>query len=133
MTEQKLDVAKLGVAYRRLVLWFGVQLLFTLLGAVVLQMVGETTLALLIGLTRLLGILVTVFALALYAYRTAAALGSRVSVLWAVALLVPYVNVISLLVLSSKATKACRDAGIEVGFLGPKLEATTPAKDDASG
>ena len=41
--------------------------------------------------------------------------------LWAAAILVPLVNVITLVALSLKATKACRANGVEVGLLGPRL------------
>ena len=124
MTEQGFDAGRLAASYRRLVLWFGVQLVVGLLGPVVAVALGDTALALLFEIAQLVVILVTIAALTLYAYRTAVALRSSVGVLWAVAMLVPLVNLITLLVLSSKATSACRAAGIPVGFLGPKLEST---------
>lgn len=108
------DAAKLARAYRSLVMWFGVQLVVTVGNPAL----GDS------GLVRGIAGLVTVatlVALTLYSYRTAAALGASVPVLWAIAMFVPCVNIITLLVLSSKATAACRERGIAVGFLGPKI------------
>jgi hypothetical protein len=111
---QGFDVTKLARAYRALVLWFGVQLVMSLAN----QVLPKTpVIAALSGLV----VLATFVALTMYAYRTAAALGSSVPVLWAVAMFVPCVNAITLLVLSSKATSACRERGIVVGLLGPKV------------
>jgi hypothetical protein len=39
--------------------------------------------------------------------------------LWTLGMLIPLVNLVLLLVLSTKASRACREAGISVGFLGP--------------
>ena len=130
MAEAALDVAKLTVSYRRLVLWFGAQLALGILGAVAVVVAGRSALGVTIAVVRVVGILVTICALGIYSYRTAAALGSRVGLLWGFAMLVPLVNVITLLVLSSKATKACRAAGVPVGFLGPK---STELADDGHG
>ncbi len=120
MTEPGLDVPKLAASYRKLVLWFGAQLALALLGMVAIAITGPTVLGAAIAVVRLVGLLATVCALGIYAFRTAAALGSRVGFLWGLAMLVPLVNAITLLVLSSKATSACRGAGVPVGFLGPK-------------
>lgn len=66
-------------------------------------------------------LLVTIVALALYAYRTAEALGSSSALLWAVAMLIPCINVLTLLMLSSNATDVCRANGTPVGILGPRV------------
>lgn len=63
--------------------------------------------------------LVIVVALAYYAYRTAEALGAPNPVLWVVGLVL--FNFIALALLSSKAATICREKGIPVGLLGPKL------------
>jgi hypothetical protein len=68
----------------------------------------------------IVGLTVTI-AVAIYAYRTALALGSRAAWVWAIALLVPCVNLITLLILSAKATRVCRRHGIPVGFFGPRI------------
>lgn len=125
MDQVGFNVQQLSVSYKRLVLWFGVQLLLAIVGAIALVVLGETVLGIAVALVRVVGLLVTVVALAVYSYRTAVALGSRVGALWAVAMVIPFVNVISLLALSSKATRACRAAGVPVGFLGPKSVAAT--------
>ena len=46
--------------------------------------------------------------------------GVGLNVLFVVLMFIPLVNIISLLVLNSKATKRLKDAGYEVGFLGVK-------------
>lgn len=120
MTERPVDVPALRIAYRRLVLWFGAQLVVNS-GALALQSVERPTLAisLLAGILGLIT-LVTIVALAYFGFRTAKALGSPVPWLWALAMFVPCVNALSLLALSSKATQACAARGIPVGLLGPK-------------
>ena len=74
-----------------------------------------------LSLAVLVGTVVTILALAYYGYLTATALGSGVGWLWGLAMFVPCANVITLLLLSSKATTACRANGIKVGFFGPKV------------
>ncbi len=104
------DISKLASSYRQLVLWVGMQLLLSV--------------GLLLNVVPLLlfpALIVTVVAIAVYAARTAAALGSSAASLWAVAMLIPLINVITLLVLSSKATQTCRANGIAVGLLGPRI------------
>ena len=127
MKDAELDVSSLAVSYRRLVLWFGVQLVIAILGGTIGVVLGETTLGALFALGHLFVILVTTIALMYYAYQTASALGSSAGVVWAIAMLIPLLNAITLLFLSAKATAACRAAGIPVGFLGPKLESPSSA------
>ena len=43
-------------------------------------------------------------------------------VLWAIAMFLPCINVISLLVLSAKAQAWCKQHGVKVGFFGPTKE-----------
>jgi hypothetical protein len=121
MSSSVLDVPGLAHAYRYLVLWFGVQLLLSFASGVVqaARMSGalEVTLSLLITA----GMLATFAALVYYGYRTAKALGSGVAWLWALLMVIPCLNVITLLALSSKATRACKENGIAVGLLGPRV------------
>jgi hypothetical protein len=116
----ELDVAGLAHAYRRLVLWFGAQLLVNCASQAGKGMPDDMT-RLLFSLVFLAVALATVGALVYYGFRTAQALGSDVAWLWALAMLIPCVNIITLLALSSQATSACRANGVEVGFLGPKI------------
>jgi hypothetical protein len=106
------DGQRLATVYRQLVLWFGAQLVVALasliFGGVASLMMTLATIA-------------TVVALAFYAYSTADALGSSAPGLWGLAMLIPCLNAITLLVISSKATETCRAHGIEVGLLGPRL------------
>jgi hypothetical protein len=107
------DVQVLARAYKSLVSWFGVQLLIEIFSSSVPPgpLKGLVSLAL----------LASIVPLTIFAYRTAKALGSSLAAVWAVAMFVPCVNVITLLVLSSRATSACRQRNIPVGFFGPKI------------
>ncbi|HET9227287.1 MAG TPA: DUF4339 domain-containing protein [Thermoanaerobaculia bacterium] len=114
------DAEAIAKHYRRLVLLVGAQLLlsgyFQGQGPEMSQ--GEAVLALIL-LPVLLG--VTVY-LVSTAYRLARYLDAGVPVLWAVAMFIPCLNIIMLLVLSSKAQAWCRQYGIKVGFFGPTKE-----------
>lgn len=119
---RRIDVPGLGHAYKWLVMWFGIQLLATVAGMILTPVFrNSSTGAGLLAVYSPIGVLVAIGAMAYYAFRTAQALRSRVPLLWALALVVPLVNVLSLLALSQKATRACRANGVAVGFLGPKL------------
>ena len=118
----EIEVENLATAYRRLVLWFGAQLIVSF-GRPILSLIpeGGTRTGLSFGLAA--GALVTVGALAYYGYSTARALGSTVGWLWGLAMFVPCANVITLLALSWSATRTCRANGIPVGFFGPRMAA----------
>jgi hypothetical protein len=111
--QKRSTATQVAASYRQLVLWVGGQIVVSL-GALIF---GRGLLSLLLAVA----LLVTIIALSIYAYRTADALGSSAAPLWAVAMLVPCINIITLLVLSSKATEVCRANGIPVGFLGPRV------------
>ncbi len=97
----------------------GVQLLLAFGGAVVVGTLSGQA-AVVGSWIRVLLILLSSVALVRYSYRTASALGSSVPVIWAIAMFVPIVNLVTLLILSSRATRTCRAAGVPVGFFGPK-------------
>lgn len=119
----EINVQELAFAYRRLVLWFGAQLILGLL-----QLGLQPTAArggagaVMLSLLIFVAAIVILCALAYYGYKTASALGSTVAWLWGIAMFVPCVNLLTLLTLSSKATRMCRANGIPVGFLGPKID-----------
>jgi hypothetical protein len=104
-------ISNLAISYRQLVLWVGVQIPISL-GLLVFDS---------LALILVPALVATIIALAFYAFRTAEALGSSSALLWAVAMLIPCINIITLLVLSSKATAVCRANGVPVGFLGPRV------------
>lgn len=128
-----IDVPKLASAYRRLVLWFGAQLIVSFGGLALPPLLGSGPENVALSLAILAGTIATIVALAYYGYHTATALGSDVGWVWGLAMFVPCANVITLLVLSYKATAACRANGIPVGFFGPKITASESTSDDASG
>jgi hypothetical protein len=105
---QAREIAALAKNYRQLVVWVGLQILFS---------------AATLGVPLPFGYVlpVTVVAIMFYAYRTAKALGSTSGVLWAIAMLLPIVNLLGLLSLSSRASAVCQANGIEVGLLGPRV------------
>jgi hypothetical protein len=117
-----LDVADLAFSYRRLVLWFGVQLAISCGGAGLLAPLDKSPLVLPLLLIMVFGVFATLVGLAYYGYRTSRALGDRQPWAWAVVMPVPYVNVVALLALSSRARRACTAHGIPVGLLGPKIQ-----------
>ncbi|HTG35579.1 MAG TPA: hypothetical protein VLB76_21875 [Thermoanaerobaculia bacterium] len=106
--------------YRRLVLLVGVQLLFSFLrGPLVTAVPGVAVPMAVIMLLVLLG---TAVALAFTAYALTEHMGTGTPLLWAIAMFLPCINVISLLVLSSKAQAWCKQHGVKVGLLGPTKE-----------
>jgi hypothetical protein len=104
-----LDVARLAAEHRRLILSFGVAYLSYVVARVSVLFVTVTVVALV--------------ALAIYGYRTAMALGMKMPLVWGAVMCIPLVQIVSLFVLSSRSTRVCREHGVEVGFLGPKLPA----------
>lgn len=60
--------------------------------------------------------------LAVQGARLARLLGLPLPIGWGVLLFIPLVNLVTLLVLSRKATAYCRVHGVRVGLLGPRLE-----------
>ena len=114
-----LDVAGLATAYRQLVLWFGAQLIVAFVRVVAEP--AEGTAGLIWAGVVVVGVLATMVALVYYGYRTAQALGSDAAWVWGAAMLVPCISLFTLLVLSSKATRACKAHGVPVGLFGPKV------------
>jgi hypothetical protein len=106
------DAEAIAGLYRRLVLLVGAQLLlgffFQFLAAGVSSVVPR--------------IAASLISSAVTAYKLAPYLGSGVPLLWAIAMFLPCINILTLLVLSSKAQSWCRRYGIKVGFLGPTKE-----------
>jgi hypothetical protein len=110
--------------YRRLILLVGGEFL---LGYAVLALAIKVTDKQVKGMSGalILGLLV-VFAtsvfIAITAYKLSRRLRAGAPLFWALALFLPWLNVLSLLVLSSSATSWCRRHGIKVGLLGPTRE-----------
>ena len=119
----EIDVLGLAFAYRRLVMWFGAQLVLGMARLGLVPTFSQGSVGEMLALVFLAAAVATTCALAYYGYKTAEALGSSVGWLWALAMFVPCVNALTLLALSSKATGACRTNGIPVGFFGPKIDA----------
>ena len=104
--------------YRRLVLLVGLELL---LGVGRLQTVvfDRSITALAISLVFVVAALGASVATAVTAYQLTRHLGEGLPILWAIAMFIPCINIITLLVISSRAQSWCRQHGIKVGLLGP--------------
>jgi len=141
MAETSLNLPDLTVAYRRLVLWVGVNVVANLCALLLQTMwphhrqesgffslftvttvdggVGYGVLSYVLSTLNL----VVLAALMIYTYRTAKALAFPSLALWGsvLAMLMPFMPIIIVLgVFSSKAAKVCRDNGIPVGLFGPR-------------
>jgi hypothetical protein len=127
MSQNPHDIPRLARAYRLLVLWFGSHLIVGLLTIVSRSGVRLTVAPIPfppetpLEIALFTGNLVVFVAVGYYAYRTGEALGSRVPLLWVLGMVTPFVSIIVLLTLSSRAAAICRQNGIPVGFFGPKL------------
>jgi hypothetical protein len=69
----------------------------------------------------MLGVLVVLPFQLIYVYRLASALEMGVPLLWVVGMFLSCIGLILLLILSTKATKALREAGFKVGLMGANL------------
>lgn len=106
--------------YRRLVLLVGAQLLLGFLQNALVAVPNQGAAVILVIMLILL--IVVAVLLVTTAYHLSKNMGESVPILWAIAMFVPCVNIIVLLILSSKAQSWCRRYGIRVGFLGPSKE-----------
>jgi hypothetical protein len=110
--------------YRRLVILVGIQLLVggyvQVLSASGASASGPGFLALIASLV-LIG---TFFALPVTAYQLTSQMreGRRSPILWAVLMILPCVNILSLLILSTRAQTWCQRHGVKVGLFGPTRE-----------
>jgi hypothetical protein len=109
-----------AVLYRRLVLLIGVQLLIAFATNALSSQVPALTA--IFGALSFVGAIVVFFMLVITTYRLMTQLGSRAPVLWALAMIVPLLNILFLLMISAKAQAWCKQRGIKVGLLGPTKE-----------
>jgi hypothetical protein len=107
--------------YRRLVLVVGLQLLATVLRLPLIAAAPPSLALAILGLVLLVA-LACAIALAITAYRLAEEMGLGVPLLWAIFMFLPCINILTLLVMSSKAQTWCRQYDIKVGLLGPTPE-----------
>jgi hypothetical protein len=109
------DAEAIARYYRQLVLLVGVQLLA---GYFRLPSQRQSTPSVLAMVASWVLICILI-ALAFTAYKLTQHLGSKVPIVWAIVMFIPCVNILGLLVLSSKAQTWCRQYGVKVGFFGP--------------
>lgn len=114
------DAEQIAKFYRFLVLLVGLQLLIG-----IFQLSGKITPALETGTFALVIFFAFIFLLAataFTAYHLTHLLGESWPILWGMAMLVPCLNIIGLLMISTRAQVWCKRYGIEVGFFGPTKE-----------
>ena len=114
------DAAPVARLYRRLVLLVGCQILISF-GGTMLEATLPDGVAALIALLALAAQLAIVVLMVVTGYGLTKRLGAGVPVLWAIGMLIPLLNILVLLAISSKANAWCKARGIPVGLLGPKL------------
>ena len=114
------EVEEIAKYYRFLVLLVGLQLVLGFF-----QFPGRISpasepggLALIVSLV-VIGVLITT---AFTAYHLTRLLGENLPILWGVAMFIPCINIIGLLLISTRAQAWCRRYGITVGFFGPTKE-----------
>ena len=105
--------------YRRLVLLVGLQILLSIAQLPLQQSSGLWILVLALITLVLLG---TIVAIVVTAYQLTRHLASGWPIVSAIAMLIPCINILTLLVISSRAQSWCRRYGIKVGLLGPSKE-----------
>jgi hypothetical protein len=106
--------------YRRLVLVVGLQILLTIGRIPLLVAVPSEVVPL--SLAIALVVLVSAAVLTVTAYQLAEQMGLDSPFAWAAAMFLPCINILSLLVLSAKATAWCKQYEIKVGLFGPTKE-----------
>lgn len=114
-------------SFRALLIWYGCNLLAVLasraLGGFTERSLQLDKLLVLWLLLMQLGLVAVALAftvlMLIQVYRLTRAMGSKVPVLWLLAMLVPCLNLITLLALNSKACAFLQKAGVQVGLLGP--------------
>jgi hypothetical protein len=108
-----------AIEYRNLVLFYGGQLGLSAI-SITARLIGPGVASEVLRTLVSLGVLGSTTALVYLGYRTARAMGSAVPWAWALGLLMPCVNIVTLIFLSRRATDICNAAGIPMGFLGPQ-------------
>lgn len=115
------DAHAVARLYRRLVLLVGVQLLLGMIINVADQP-NPSDLGILLALASFACAVGVVIWLIVTAYQLMKHVDSKTPALWALSMLVPLVNILFLLAISSKAQAWCKQRGIKVGFFGPTKE-----------
>ena len=114
--EEEFDVA---LRYRRLVLLVGVQLLSQIPRFFVED--PPSDLQMILVLVGMFSGFIASIAAAVTGYELSRDLNLGMSILWAIGLFVPLINILMLLAISSRAQNWCKERGIAVGFFGPKI------------
>lgn len=112
------DAEAIAKLYRRLVLLIGLQILLGFVQVPMSETVPSPAVSFL-AVAVFLVLLGVVGATVVTTYKLAGHLGGGAPLAWAIAMFLPCINIIVLLVLSSKAQAWCQRYGIKVGLLGP--------------
>jgi hypothetical protein len=114
-------VAAVGRLYRRLVLLVGVQWIIAVMVNVLVPP-NPSDVEALFGIVGFAATVTVLVFMLVTAYGLTKRIESGVPILWAAGMLIPLVNILVLLAISSKAQAWCRSRGIPVGFWGPKKD-----------
>jgi len=101
----------IAVNQRRVILCFGILLLCNI------GQVAMATILPILAPILMIGSLVTMVVSIVFVYRLAKALG-YIAIIYAIAMVIPCISLITLLVIVSRATNTLKKAGIKVGFFG---------------
>jgi hypothetical protein len=118
------EVEAVAGNYKKLVQLVGLELLVGLLVQFIPQPLFAWPLLLV-----LLGLAIT---MAVITHRLMTGLEAGVPILWSVGTFFPYVNLLVLAAISSRAQRWCRRRGIAVGFLGPTAESIERLRQEAA-
>ena len=125
-TSEAKEVARLfGRLVKLIALQIGLSIAFTIfvtqMPSAYLRPVIEP-LAILISIAKTLADIGIVILLVVTAYRLMKRMHATAPALWGLSMLIPYFNIVMLIVINSMAQTFCRERGIKVGLFGPKLE-----------
>jgi hypothetical protein len=112
---QDASMYAIALNQRRLIMAFGVQLVFYFARIALLATAPA------IGLIFSVGILGALLFMMVYVYRLARAMG-QMGILYAIALVLPCIGWLILVMIVSRATSALKRAGVKVGFFGVSKE-----------
>lgn len=128
-----LQAERVAVLYRRIVLLVGAQLLASCFGQVAIGGAqGSEVLVLILSMLMVLAALAVGVLSTIAAYQLTREMGSSAPWLWAIAMFVPCISIVTLLALSQRAQAWCKPRGIKVGLLGPTRESIERLKRESS-
>jgi hypothetical protein len=126
--QELVTMEAVAVAFRQLLIWFGVQQLAAIFAQVVTvsgtNIFGiNSPLAVLANLFGWVVVLAPTIVLLVWVYRLTSSMESKAPWAWLIAMFFPCLNLLFLLMVNSNASAWCNRHGIAVGLLGPSTAA----------